>query len=481
MYVNRQLTDAIDACFHELWQPPGMAVGLCTSDGLVWSRCLGQRQLGSGPAIDEHTSFALCSATKTLAVASIAHLCGQAGLSWDTRVADLAPDFDAGNDVVTSQLTLRDLACHRTGWTSSEGRHRGAARTRADLIQRLRYHGFRHPFREAFAYCTDGFSLLGHIVDRVSGDSWERYAQTNLLEPLGMRRTHFSVVATQAADNFAQPHVRVRGSQRVAIPWRYEDGVATPAGGANSCLADVARWLRAWLANTTTRTPWPQLHTALLQTPQVADSGAFADKEFSCAIPVGADGISDEAYALGWYCHRYRGERVLHHTGSIRGFRSLIALLPERALGFIALVNSDSVFLPRALLQATLDSLQGSTPTRWTQQFLDLEHRWHESNADRYRLLPMPDSRVGDERALAGKYRDDGRYGTVAIVVTDTGLAFEAGNLQYRLSRTDADTYTCAEACGPVWLDHGPLQFRRGADGSAAAFTFQEAMFRTAS
>ncbi len=478
----------VSAHCRALWQPPGMAVGLCTPAGLIWSRCVGERRLGSGLPIDEHTVFALASGTKTFAAASIAHLIGANQIDWDTRAIDIDPSFDAGDTRVTELLTLRDLACHRVGWTSSEGRHRGAASTRADLVRRLRHHGFRHPFRQNFAYCTDGFSVLGHLVDIATGMSWEDYAQTNLLAPLGMNRTSFSVVDAESSGNAAQPHLQLLDGERVATPWYYEDHVATPAGGANSCLADLSKWLGAWLANTHAATPWPVNQTAIMQTPQIADAGPFADKELSCAV---GEDLTDEAYALGWYTHRYRGERIFHHTGSIRGFRSMIALLPERQLGFIALVNADDIYLPRALFQATLDGLQGADPLRWTARFHELERAWHATNAGRYRrdsdtrlatngecLSKVAGAQQTAGTELIGSYDDDGRFGRVTISRSDQGLMFRAGGLQYRIVATGNDRFVCEQPCGPLVIDQGQLQVDRDNARRIAGFAYQNATFK---
>lgn len=476
---DRRLDAAVSHCVHELWNPPGAAVGLCSVDGLAWSRCFGERRLNSGLAVDEHTVFALASGTKTFAAASLAHLLGRGRLGWDSRVVDIDPTFDAGDAAVTSALTLRDLACHRIGWRSSEGRHRGAALSRADLVRRLRYSGFRHPFRRNFAYCTDGFSVLGHVVDTATGLSWERYAQTHLLAPLSMNRTSFFVADAESSNNFAEPHLQLADASRVAVPWFYEDGVATPAGGANSCLADLAKWLGAWLANGEASTPWPSAQTAIMQTPQIADAGPFADKELSCAV---SEGLTDEAYALGWYTHLYRGERIFHHTGSIRGFRSMLALLPERQLGFIALVNANDVYLPRALFQATLDTLQGADPLRWTASFLRLEKRWHALNAGKYRR-DSGAAAAATDTDLVGCYLDDGRFGNVTISAGDRGLQFRAGKLLYRVGQTardlfPRDLFRCEEACGALVIDQGQLRAQRDDANHIVGFAYQGAAFK---
>jgi len=446
---------------------------LCTPAGLVWSRCIGERRFGSGLPVDEHTVFALASGTKTFAVASIAQLIGQGKIDWDSRVVEIDAAFDAGDPAVTQLLTLRDLACHRIGWRSSEGRHRGAALSRADLVRRLRYHGFRHPFRQNFAYCTDGFTVLGHVVDIMAGISWEQHARRHLLTPLGMNRTSFFVPEAERSGNCTQPHLQLADGTRLAVPWYYEDGIATPAGGGNSCLADLAKWLGTWLAKPGQHLPWPTAQTAIMHAPQTFERGAFADHELSCAV---TEDLTDEAYALGWYTHVYRGERIFHHTGSIRGFRSMIALLPSRELGFIALVNWNEVYLPRALFQLALDTLQDADPMRWIPHFFKLETTWQAANAGRYRR-DTGAARPTTDTGLIGSYRDDGRFGTIAIIANDDGLWFRAGQLAYRINGSGDDQYFCEQSCGVLLIDQGPLQVHRDATKRVRGFEYQGAWF----
>lgn len=466
--IRSTLDFAFTSIVRQWGEPPAVVAALFDTAGPIWTRCHGEQ-------VDEHTIFALASGTKTFAAASVAQLCDSNVLTWDTRMIDIDPAFDAGDARVTNELTLRDLACHRTGWTSSEGRHRAAAMSRADLVRRLRFHGFRHPFRETFAYCTDGFSALGYAVDVTSSQTWEQRANAHLLQPLRMNRTTFTVAEAQAAGNAAQPHLRMPDGTFAQIPWTYEDGVATPAGGANSCLADIGRWLNTWLG---VDTPWSETQRLAMLTEQIDNAGPFRDEEFSRAVPLSPSGISDKAYCLGWYAHRYAGESVRHHTGSIRGFRSIIALLPERRLGFACLTNADCVYLPRALFQATLDALQDRNPLTWTTRFLerDLIAR---SQAPRY-SREIPDN--GSRRGLAGVegvYEDDGRFGRVTLESRGHCLALSAGKLHLLVASSGVDDeLRCFEPCGELYIDRGAVSIVRGSHGIAKQMVLLGAEFR---
>ena len=67
-------------------------------------------------------------------------------------------------------------------------------------------------------------------------------------------------------------------------------------------------------------------------------------------------GLEKAYYALGWRVFDYRGLRVIHHGGGVRGFRSEVALVPEWDLGLVVLFNAETK-LANDVVPAFLDSL----------------------------------------------------------------------------------------------------------------------------
>jgi hypothetical protein len=195
------------------------------------------------------------------------------------------------------------------------------------------------------------FVVAGRIVESVSKESWERFVQTRILLPLGMRRTLLSAEAMAADSDHASPYeMRDGRTQRIPI-LEHLDAIA-PAGAVQSSVRDLARWLGFHA----TRTPpllgegmWRELHRPQAQMPQ-------ADQPE----------VQEPFYALGWIHERYRGHPLVVHNGAIDGFTVHLGFLPETGQGLIVLMNRDSAReAATALAYSVYDRLLGLEPLDW--------------------------------------------------------------------------------------------------------------------
>ena len=135
----------------------------------------------------------------------------------------------------------------------------------------------------------------------------------------------------EANGNATSPHRRVRGNWRVTTvnPAYY---TVTPAAGINASILDMAIWARANLGaypEVLSRSFLELQHSPVVETPR----GNYFNRW---------QGLEHAYYALGWRVFDYRGMRVIHHGGGVRGFRSEVALVPERNLGVVVLFNAET-------------------------------------------------------------------------------------------------------------------------------------------
>ena len=185
----------------------------------------------------------------------------------------------------------------------------------------------------------------GLVVAAVSGTSWDDFVKTRLLAPLEMTSATTSVLDLwDGADvarcyhcdlpgrivgyerakiaNIVMPHV-LTDSGVVPIPWRTVDNIG-PAGAINANVVDAAKWIRMHLARGAYR--GRRILSAgtvdELHSPQMLVSSAPP-------FPFG----HFYAYGMGWFLSDYRGRKLVLHGGTVTGFVSTIALLPEEQLG----------------------------------------------------------------------------------------------------------------------------------------------------
>ena len=109
-YLGQALTD---------WRVPGLAVAVVKDGRRVLVRGYGVRRTGDSAKVDEQTVFNIASCTKSFTVACVALLCEEGQVHWDDPVVKHLPEFRLYDPIVTREVTLRDLACHRTGLEST--------------------------------------------------------------------------------------------------------------------------------------------------------------------------------------------------------------------------------------------------------------------------------------------------------------------------------------------------------------------------
>ena len=195
------------------------------------------------------------------------------------------------------------------------------------------------------------FVVAGRIVEKVSGESWERFVQARILLPLNMRRTLLSAEAMEADSDHASPYAMREGSVQ-KIPMLKRLSAIAPAGAVQTSVRDLARWLTFHA----TRSPgllgeglWRELHR-----PQ-AEMPAPDQPE-----------VQHPYYALGWIHESYRGHPLVVHNGAIDGFTVHLGFLPETGQGLILLMNRDlATEALMALAYSAYDRLLGLEPLDW--------------------------------------------------------------------------------------------------------------------
>jgi CubicO group peptidase (beta-lactamase class C family) len=441
----------------ELWEVPGLAVGVVRGGEVLLSEGFGTRELGTQAPVSARTIFPIGSTTKSFTAAAVGALVDDGALDWDRPVRDDLPGFAMHDAVATERTTVRDLLSHRSGLPRHEFVWLGHPdRSRADLVRRLRYLPLSKDIREAFQYSNLGYVTAGHLIELASGMPWEEFVLTRLLKPLGMKRSILSVAETQRDDDFSQPHER-RGDAIGRIPFREFDQIG-PAGGINSCIDDMLRYIQAQLgdgAGVFSSNAIAQMHGGQITIPE--------DRSFPESTRY--------AYGLGWLVGQYRGHRIVEHNGGVDGFLADCMMLPDDGIGVVVLTNFWS-FIGPAIAYRAFDELLGLEPVDWSTRFkgrLDAARAAQkQATNEQKRVADAPPLRPLED--YAGDYEHPG-YGTVSIAVEDGALVPRFGTLELSLTHRHHDVFDLE------WHELAEqeirfvLTFLTGPDGDVVALT----------
>lgn len=360
----------------QAWGIAGLSLAVVRNDSVVFARGYGVREVGRPEPVDPNTIFAIGSNTKLFTAVTAGILVDEGRMGWEDRAIDHLPGFRLHDPWVTREIRIDDLLSHRSGL----GRRGdllwyGAAWSRDEILERIRYLEPNAGFREEFGYQNVMFLAAGEAVAAAAGRRWDDVVRDRIFEPLGMHHSSTSTLHLPYGGNVATPHMAT-GSGLVPVPWRNIDNVA-PAGSINSSAMDMTRWLRMLLADGTfgeeriiSERALAEIHTPRTLIPVPRDS-LFSSVHF-------------QAYALGIVTSDYGGVRLMTHTGGIDGMLSLVGYVPELRLGWVILTNTEGRNnLYTALQYRILDAHLGRPPRDWSALLLQASREAEAAAATR--------------------------------------------------------------------------------------------------
>ena len=304
------------------------------------------------------------------------------------------------------------------------------------------------------------FMVAGMVVEAVSGQSWESFVAERILQPLGMGATDFSVADAEDRSDFARPHQITRG--RAMRTTYYHLTPLNPAGGINSTVLDMAKWLAVNLAGgeagrrrIVSAKTLKQIHTPQMIVPE----------------PPKWPELGTLTYAFGWNAQPYRGEATLWHGGLVHGFQALTGLLPRQRAGVIVLTDLMQHPTPTAVVYNVWDRLLGLRPLPWRARLAKAAAKEKAQEAAARRKAARAAVKVGGgRRALsryAGKYRHRG-YGTMVVRRAGPGLEVEWNGLAHSLRRRRGDAFILERR---LWNAEQDVIFHADASGRVVRFT----------
>lgn len=242
---------------------PGAVALVATRDRLLHLSAVGESDLATGRKMKPDDIFWIASMSKPMTSVAVAMLVDDGKLSFDDPVEKYLPEFRdmwvAGEQTATQRvlvkaarpITLRDLMTHTSGL--GEYRVTDPHWTLAVMVKVLAREPLHFQPGTRWSYSTAGMDTLGRVVEVVSGMPYDKFLQTRLFNPLGMKDTTFWISPSQKK-RFVQPIILKSGKlQPTPIDYMYGGAVTDherpPLGGAGlfSTAADAAKFYQMML------------------------------------------------------------------------------------------------------------------------------------------------------------------------------------------------------------------------------------------
>jgi len=325
---------------------PGVALAIVSREGIMHMQTWGVRSIDTREAVHTDSVFRIASMSKTFAGTSAALLVDQNYQSWDTKLTDLFPSMNLGTRRSSSGITLKHVVSHSTGLMPHSYSNL--------LDDGVSYDRIKPSFSKIPTVCKPGdcygyqnvvFSIIADVVEQSTGESYEKFIYDQIFKPLGMITASVGMEAYLENDEATEPHRRSRGAWHTTSTNPAYYSVA-PASGINASIFDMSMWVRANLgAFPEILSPGflSQLHEPIIATPR----GSYFNRW---------SGLEKAYYATGWRVFDYKKQRVIHHGGGVRGYRSEMAFVPKANIGLVLLFNAESN-LANDIVPAFLDNL----------------------------------------------------------------------------------------------------------------------------
>ena len=303
---------------------PGMAMGI-VDKGQVKTMAFGVRNNKGDPfTVDTISGIGSCSKSMTSFV--VMKLAERGLLDIDRPVAEYIPGFALWDEKAASQVTLRDMMCHRTGVGGHDGAWPDNSISRVQYLSRLEYLKPNRPFRTEAQYSNVMYAAIGGILEAVTGKKWETLVEEEIFRPLHMDRSFCLMDDAVRQDNCAMPFRWDHGLHEIP---RWNIDQAGPCGSVMSSAENMVKWLtfhmnggRVGDEYLLSPTDFLEMHKPqmLMDYPHVKGGRSLG-------------------YGFGWRIMEYHGAIVQQHTGKIEGYSAFQFYIPSLSAGAVYIQN----------------------------------------------------------------------------------------------------------------------------------------------
>jgi CubicO group peptidase (beta-lactamase class C family) len=300
-------------------QGPGAAIGVVKDGEPVHIEGYGIANLEWGCPIRPDTVFRLASITKQFTATAIMLLERQKKLRIDDSITSYLPDYPTHDRTIT----IAHLLSHTSGiksYTSLDNFMKDITKKDmlpADVLAHFKDLPLEFEPGTRFLYNNSGYHLLGLIIEKITGMSYEQFIQHNIFQPLNMKDSYYmhnETIIPRRASGYDKTGDGYRQAEYLNMMIPYA------AGSLGSTVEDLMRWdagLReGYLLDATTQ---EHMYTPI----QLADGRT-------------------EGYGFGVGIVTYEGHRLIHHMGGIHGFRTFIARFIDDKAMIVVLANNSA-------------------------------------------------------------------------------------------------------------------------------------------
>lgn len=331
---------------------PGLAIAVVDSEETVYQTGIGERDRDRGAPVSPQTLFGIGSTTKSFTATTVMSLVEDGIVTLDDPIQNYLPV------AFSEEVTIHHLLSHTSGAPSNGmanillSRLTGVGELGVPLADREDFidHVNRalaegtYPPGSRFFYYASGFTLLGMLIEEVTGEPYRDVVKNRVLGPLGMDRSTFDQDAFEATTNRMTPYAPTRDGFQSA-PFPFHD-LIDATGGLLAPVDELAKYVRT------------HLREGELDGTRILSPASVAKMMTPHADLDGEMGVDEYGYAT--MIDSLVGERLVGHSGDAVVSTGYVGFLPDAGFGVALGCNTSPSFKLNVLGKAILGIVLGA-------------------------------------------------------------------------------------------------------------------------
>jgi len=297
-------------------ESPGATVAVTIDGKVVFKKGYGSAELEYSMPVTPSTVFHIASVSKQFTCFAILLLEKDGKLSINDDIRKYIPEVPNFGEMITLNHLIHHTSGLRDQWEllAMAGWRLDDIITREHILN-LVSHQKELNFNpgEEHLYCNTGYTLLAEVVSRVSGQTFAEFNRTHIFEPLNMNNTQFY--------DDCEKIVKNRAYSYYCDSTGYKKSLLNYSNVGATSLFTTAEDLCLWAVN--------------FENPVVGGSEIIERMNLPCVLNKG-DTIP---YAMGQIIGKYKGLRIISHTGGDAGYRSYLIRFPDERFSINVLSN----------------------------------------------------------------------------------------------------------------------------------------------
>ena len=334
--------------------PPGLSIAVVKNDSIVYSKGFGwadePREIRAAP----NTVYHWWSCTKIVTAFAILQLQEKGRLSLNDPIVRYLPFFEVKHTSDSSrEVTILNLLNHSSGlpdpsdltfirWIHHDNE---PPVNQTDFIKKVLpdYSELKFEPGDRAEYSNIGYMVLGAVIEKVTGMTYEDYIRQNILRPLGMNHTDFLYLKSMEPDEAAGAHptlslmapllpfvggsfIRELNGNHIWMERVYTD--QTPSSGLIGSVTDAARLVAAYL------------NGGVFNGQRILSQESISTMTYEGQIKAkNEDSLNYHRQGICWQIYGKPGRWVVTHDGGGPGFSTKIQLYPDEKLGIVLFTN----------------------------------------------------------------------------------------------------------------------------------------------